>query len=214
MDGKTGWWFWNFSCGSLAFGSIRGKRRENGLVIWNISMDSLIRTWRCLWLTDWGWHLSLGINYIRLSSSKILEPPMLFRAMLRFGCKVTWLKQHYKRKGAKGFVCCRNYSKYQLSKYFNLKIIFSITECHDKSKKTHKRDIGHPEEGPGFEEGVWPPIAACHDKIHSPEISAFPKGLGIEERVWPRSNKWGNGRGMNGKYLKKEMSPFLLFSAW
>ena len=114
--------------------------------------------------------------------------------MLRFGCKVTWLKQRYKRKGAKGFVCCRNYSKYQLSKYFNLKIIFSITECHDKSQKTHKRDIGHPEEGPGFEEGVWPPIAACHDKIHSPEISAFPKGLGIEERVWPRSNKRGNGR--------------------
>lgn len=69
-----------------------------------------------------------------------------------------WLQSYMAKttlqKGAKGFVCCRNYSKYQLSKYFNLKIIFSITECHDKSKKTHKRDIGHPEEGPGFEEGV------------------------------------------------------------
>lgn len=114
--------------------------------------------------------------------------------MLRFGCKVTWLKQHYKRKGAKGFVCCRNYSKYQLSKYFNLKIIFSITEC--QSQKTHWKEISAilKKELDWIWRGVWPPIAGFHDTIHSTEISAFPKGLGIEERVWPRSNKRGNGR--------------------
>lgn len=51
-----------------------------------------------------------------------------------------------------------------------------------KSKNTLKRDIGHPEEGTGFE-GEFDHHSLDFMTIHSTEISAFPKGLGIEERV-------------------------------
>lgn len=52
-----------------------------------------------------------------------------------------------------------------------------------RSKNTLKRDIGHPEEGTGFEGEFDHQSLGFHDTIHSTEISAFPKGLGIEERV-------------------------------